>query len=288
MRVFVTGGSGSIGLPVVQNLIANGHDVLALARSERSVRVLTEAGAKVVNGDLAEPVNWISQIEGSEAVIHLGLGFSPEDGEIDKRFLTALVNAHSASRPLRFIMTGGCWIYGNTGDRKAQEGDAFDEADAWDWWAESLALANASPELEAIVIHPAMVWSKGGDCFGMMDGIKNGGPITVHENADHRWTLVNDEDLADLYCLVLERGRPGEHYNAAGQEGVCIGELARRLSKAYGHHAWLDVVAVADTMKEQGSWAEGYGLDQQMSSAKARNELGWKPKYTDIFEIFKN
>jgi nucleoside-diphosphate-sugar epimerase len=284
--VFVTGGTGSVGSQVVKNLLMHGHRVVGLARSQRSADKLAQAGASVVIGNLAKPDTWIAQIEGVDALIHMGLEFSPEDGEIDRGFLSALIESRSGQKPLRIILTGGCWIYGNTGDYKAQEGEGFDESDAWNWWSESLALANTSSELETIVIHPAMVWNKDGNCFGMLDNIRSRGPVKIHENADHRWTLVNDEDLAELYRLVLEQGMPGEEYNAAGQEGVCMGDLARQLCKKHNHHAWLDVVAVADTMREQGAWAEGYGLDQQMSSAKARRELGWEPKYCDILGSF--
>ena len=288
MKVFVTGGTGSIGLPVVQNLLSHGYEVLALARSERSVRLLKKAGAVVIDGDLRRPKDWLAQIGEIDVIVHLGLEFSPEDGEIDKGFLSALIESRSGQKPLRFIMTGGCWIYGNTGDHKAQEGEGFDESEAWDWWAQSLELANSALELETIVIHPAMVWSKDGNCFGMLDDIRSGGPVRVHENADHRWTLVNDEDLSDLYRLVLEQGQPGEEYNAAGEEGVCLGDLARELCKNHNHHSWLDVVAIADTVREQGEWAEGFGLDQQMSSEKARRELGWKPKSCDISSFFSS
>ena len=45
MRVFVTGGTGTIGGPVVAELLGHGHTVLALARSDRSADALKRAGA---------------------------------------------------------------------------------------------------------------------------------------------------------------------------------------------------------------------------------------------------
>jgi uncharacterized protein YbjT (DUF2867 family) len=55
MRVFVLGGTGAIGSPIVRALVRRCHDVLALARSEASAARLCEGGATPIAGDIAEP-----------------------------------------------------------------------------------------------------------------------------------------------------------------------------------------------------------------------------------------
>src|SRR5881396_3420827 len=55
MRVFVTGASGHIGLPVVRELRAAGHAVVGLARSEGSAQKIASAGAEVRRGTLDDP-----------------------------------------------------------------------------------------------------------------------------------------------------------------------------------------------------------------------------------------
>jgi nucleoside-diphosphate-sugar epimerase len=282
VKVFVTGGTGTIGFPVVKNLIEHKHEVLGLVRSEDSRNKLQNVGAIPVWGELSSPESWVEVTRGVDAVIHMALSFCDDDGPVDWHFLNCLMNTRAGLRPLRFVMTGGTWLYGHTANRVAVEDDPYDPPQAWAWWLDSMHIVMNSSNLEPVFVHPAMVWSKAGSCFGMLNDIKAGKPVRVHENADHRWPLVNDEDLAELYRLVLEKGRAGEHYNAASQYGVSIGQLAATLSKASGHHAWLDVVAIADTMRAQGNYTEGYGLDQQMSGDKAKRELGWKPQFDDI------
>ncbi|NMM16434.1 MAG: SDR family NAD(P)-dependent oxidoreductase, partial [Cellulomonas sp.] len=50
MRVFITGGSGGIGSAVIPELVAAGHEVLGLARSEASAQAVVAAGASVRRG----------------------------------------------------------------------------------------------------------------------------------------------------------------------------------------------------------------------------------------------
>ena len=71
MRVFVTGGTGHAGSYIIPELIAAGHEVTGLARSDTAVAALSALGAKVRRGDLDDLDGLKEAAADSDGVIHL-------------------------------------------------------------------------------------------------------------------------------------------------------------------------------------------------------------------------
>jgi len=69
VRVFVTGGTGLVGSHAIERLVRAGHDVVALARSERSRSFLGALGATFVPGRVEDADAWTAAA-GADAIVH--------------------------------------------------------------------------------------------------------------------------------------------------------------------------------------------------------------------------
>lgn len=279
MRILVLGGTGSVGGAVLRALVAHGHEVLALARSARSAEMVAGAGAEPVAGDIREPARWTDQLPGLDGVVHAAAGFEDDMGAVDTRLLDRLLPAlgRMAGRP-RFVYTGGCWLYGATGPAEAVESTPFDPLPAFAWMVPNLARVLGAREVAGLVVHPALVCGPGGGVLaGMIADAAAGRAVTVIGGPGVHWPLVHSDDLAALYVQVLERGVPGRSYNGAAVPGVAVGTIAAAIARHFGHARTTPAVLSADAAAARlGAWARGYALDQRMSAARARRELGWR------------
>jgi nucleoside-diphosphate-sugar epimerase len=284
MRVFVLGGTGSIGSAVVRELVARRHDVWALARSETAAARLREGGAAPIAGDMAAPGPWAARLPNLDAVVHAACDFDPGMGETDARLLDALLGALPAQpKRVRFVYTGGCWLFGATGDDVATERTPFHPLPAFAWMVAHLERILSAREIDGIVIHPAMVYAAAGGVFRRFarEAIERDA-IRVVAGEAVRWPLVHGDDLATLYALALERAPARSSYIGAAIDGLAVGRIARAFAARFGTPCRAPQIISADaTAAELGEWARGYGLDQLLSGAKARRELGWAPMHLD-------
>jgi nucleoside-diphosphate-sugar epimerase len=251
VHVFVLGGTGFIGTSVVRALIRRGHRLTGLARSETSAERLRDAGSLPLMGDIASPASWIEQLPPIDAVIHLACDLDTDMATVDHRLLDALLQrlAGQRQRP-RFIYTGGCWLFGATGNNVATEATPFSPLPAFAWMVPHARRILSSPAVEGIVVHPAMVYTADGGVF----------------------SRFAEDDAAP----------PGASYIGAAIEGLEVGRIAHAFAKRFGQ---LDqpprIISADQVARELGAWARGYALDQRLSGAKACAELGWRPAHLD-------
>lgn len=289
MRVFLLGATGTIGQAVHRVLRARGHEIVALARSQASADRLAESGATVVRGDKGRPAEWLPDLPQLDAVIQMACDFDTAMASVERRLLDGLLPLLATSpRPVRFLYTGGCWLFGPTREAAADESSPFSPLPAFAWMVPHLQDVLGNTDIDGIVIHPGMVY--GGD-------VSNGGgvlrrfaqearerqAIRIVGSEAVRWPLVHCDDLAELYALALEHALAGSSYLGVAIESMPVGEIARTVARHQGIAApVLETLSEDGAAREFGEWARGYACNQRLSGARARHELGWMPRHRDL------
>ncbi|MFK7996767.1 MAG: NAD-dependent epimerase/dehydratase family protein [Granulosicoccus sp.] len=286
MHVLVLGGTGSIGAAIVDELIKRQCEVSALSRSPISTEQLLAVGATPIQGDIRYPEKWIDCLECVDAVIHAAATWDDDMDTVDQNLVAALLKGlRTPDSSKTLIYTAGCWLYGQTGDVIATERTSLSPAPGFLRSISTLNQVLADTHVKGMVIHPAMVYEHRGGVFQRMyDDIENHGHIRVYGSLDVRWPLIHTLDLAQVYALMLLKGKAGDVYNASSMDGVRVGDIANAISSSAGNGCKCIVYDVKHAKRDFGDWAEGYAIDQNMSAEKARVELGWQPAHSDVFE----
>ena len=280
MRILILGATGFIGTAVLTELLGHGYPVLALARSESAENRLLERGAEVIRGDLRAPPRWSRVVREVDAIVHTAATFTDDMGAIDRALVEEIVaQAELAGNTIRFLYTGGVWLYGQTGETVVSESSPLNPIPGFTWMVENSAILLQSPYFRTTIVHPGMVYARDGGALARFMPRK--GKTEIWGSPDTRWPLVHVDDLATAYRLILEGGDAGESYNVAAEQGVRQGDIAAAVCRRFNLRSDPVVLPVEQLIAQYGDGALGPTLDQQMSSQKLIGELGWKPRHLD-------
>lgn len=279
MRVFVTGAAGFIGTETTRELIANGHQVVGLARSEANVGTLKQLGAEVHPGSLQDLDSLKSGARDADGVIHLAFihDFSKfaENGAIDKTAIEAMGDVLAGTNK-PFIVTSGTGLVAPgvliTEEMRRDSSPHVPRV------SEQAGLAYASRGVRAMTIRLPQVHGadgKAGLITYLFELARQKGAAAYVGEGTERWAAAHRQDVSRLYRLALEKGTTDGIYHAVGEEGVPMRQIIEVIGRA------LKVPIVSIRKEEAGDYygplARFAGLDMPASSALTRQRLGWTP-----------
>lgn len=287
MRVFVTGATGHVGSALVPDLLAAGHEVVGLARSESGAAALKALGAQARHGDLDDLDGLREAAAEADGVIHLAFRHDvmlsgDYAGAIaaDLVVVRALGDALAGSgKPL--VGTSGTGISDvpgtlSTEDQVRSAGPRVE--------AENEVVGLAARAVRSSVVRlPPVVHSdldRHGFVPTLIAAARRAGESGYLGDGANRWPAVHTLDAGRVYRLALEKAPAGSRLHAVGDEGVAL----RVLAEAIGRRLGVPAAAVTPEQAQArfGFIASLVGLDIPASGARTRELLDWRPTHPGL------
>jgi nucleoside-diphosphate-sugar epimerase len=301
MKVLVAGATGAIGRQLVPKLVARGHDVVGMSRSEAKADELRALGARLAVADALDPEQVAAAVAASEpeAIVHelTGLSGSLDLRNIDRTFAATnrlrtegtdhLLSAARAAGVRRFLAQSYAgWPYARSGGPVKDEQAPLDD----DPPASVRQTIAAIRHLERAVT--GADWIDGvvlryGGFYGPGTSVAPGGEqleairkrrFPVVGGGAGVTSFVHVEDAAEATAAALERARPGI-YNIVDDEPAPVREWLPEVARRVGAKPprrvprWLGRLIAGEAAAVMMTEVRG------ASNEKAKRELGWAPRH---------
>jgi nucleoside-diphosphate-sugar epimerase len=293
MKVLLAGATGTLGVPLVRTLIANGHEVIGLSRTPGKRDKLHTLGAEPLIADVMDRTALLNAVDGLgvDAVLHemtalkkiptrhRDMAATDALREVGTANLLAAARLMSARRFVTqsFFMGYG---YGDWGDRVLTEEDPFAPPGRGRFEQDLAAMRSTEHQaftadgIEGIALRYGSLYGPGGATEPMIEMLRRR-RLPVPRGGGGVTSLIYVEDAAAATVAALERGRPGEAYNVVDDEPVSWGEFFGAVAKAFGTPQPLEIPRwIFRFLPYAGAMMLG---DHRLSNAKAKRELLWTP-----------
>ena len=299
MRVFVAGATGAIGRQLVPRLVAAGHEVTGMARSESKRTVLHELGAVPVVADALDPDQVAEAVAAArpEVIVHQLTAI----GSIDTRHMERdfaptnrlriegtdhLLSAGQAVGVRRFVAQSNIAAYGRIGGPVKSEEDPYDRAPARRARANLEAMVHleqavlGAPWTEGIVLRYGWFYGPGTSLAAGEEQVEvvRTRKVPVVGDGGGVWSFIHIADAAEATVAAIEHGSRGV-YNVVDDDPAPVAERLPALAQELGAKRPMCVPRFIGRL-----FAGEYGVVvmteiRGASNEKAKRELTWQPQH---------
>lgn len=276
-NVFLTGSTGFVGGAVARALVARGHRVRALIRPTSMHK--HPAGVVACPGDLREPGSWITIAQDSDVFVHAAYEYDASGREAPEADLAAeSVITELLGRGIRAIYTSNAFLLDDPACNRLDE------------------TAELPPELRArfdrlqrerivlvaggAAVRLGAVYGGGGGTMSMLlDALATWPGFDDFDRLTNRWSVVHIEDLAALYCTIVEQHATGVFHGVDGTPLMAstIVHAARSALRAFP--AQVDDVTAQTARTLLRKHRDVLERDIALRTDRAFQQLGWTPRF---------
>ena len=281
MKVLIVGATGYVGGAVERAFRARGHQTVAIARSDVARAKLALQGVETISADAARPETLAAPVKNAEAVIYCVQATDADPWQVDLNAIRAIATAMAGTENT-FLYVSGAWVYGDT-EEFVDEAAPINPPALVKKRAnlERMVLNMVKIGIRSHVVRAGIVYGDGGGIPAMfVHSARERHAATIVGSGSNRWATIARNDLAPLIALVAERGKPGAIYNAVDDSAFTVREIAEAASRGAG--AGGAITQIDPEML--GPFGDCLMLDQRISAARAKRDLGWRPMSPNLVE----
>ncbi|MGK7872107.1 MAG: NAD-dependent epimerase/dehydratase family protein [Xenococcaceae cyanobacterium] len=227
-NVFLTGGSGFVGMNIIPQLLDSGYMVYGLARSEDALKKVEAVGAKGVLGSLSDLKNAQKALENCQIVIHCAayMNFTYEYEKfynVNVQGTKNLVAAAKRAGLKKFIYISAASVINGKPVKNVDElytprrlpQDYYSKTKAL---AEKLVLETNEPGFEAIALRPPAIWGPNNPHYDdILKTAKEGRWMWIGDGS-HILSTIHVDNLSAAVKAAIQKGRGGQIYYVSDGE----------------------------------------------------------------------